>query len=69
MTIHETLCRAIWNNTYKHDTLMEWQEIKPGSLHHQRVVAAAKAAYTALAKIIKLDVLDDRITPTITASN
>lgn len=45
MTIHEELCRAIWNNTYKHDTLLEWHEIKPGTLHHQRVKAAAKAAY------------------------
>lgn len=45
MTIHEELCRAIWNGTYKHDTLLNWDEIKPGTLHHQRVKAAAKAAY------------------------
>ena len=48
MTIHEALCRAIWNNTYKHDTLLEWHEIKRGTLHHERVVAAAKAAYAAM---------------------
>ncbi len=45
MTIHEELCLAIWRNTYRHDTLLEWSEIKPGTMHHQRVVAAAKAAY------------------------
>lgn len=47
MTIHEELCRAIWRNTYRHDTLLEWDEIRPGSLHHQRVVAAARDAYKA----------------------
>ena len=48
MTIHEALCLAIWRNTYRHDTLLEWSEIKPGTLHHQRVVAAAKDAYAAM---------------------
>lgn len=48
MTIHEALCRAIWHNTYRHDTLLEWHEVKPGTMHHQRVKAAAKAAYAAI---------------------
>lgn len=48
MTIHEELCLAIWRNTYRHDTLLEWSEIKSGTLHHKRVVAAAKDAYAVV---------------------
>lgn len=34
------LCRAIWNDTYLHDALLTWHEIKPGTLHHRRVMQA-----------------------------
>jgi len=45
MTVHEELCRAIWNSTYRHDTLLPWSEVKAGTLHHKRIVAAAYDVY------------------------
>lgn len=39
----EAVARAIWRETYRHDTLMEWHEIKKGTMHHKRVLAAADA--------------------------
>jgi hypothetical protein len=38
---------SIWRETYRHDTLLEWSEIKPGTLHHCRTMTAARAAMAA----------------------
>ncbi len=47
-SILEAVARAIWRETYRHDTLMEWHAIKKGTMHHKRVVAAAHAAIAAM---------------------
>lgn len=39
----EEIARAIWRHTYRHLTLIEWHEVKAGSLHHKRTLEAAKA--------------------------
>ena len=49
MTDAATIARIIWRETYRHDTLMEWHEIKPGTMHHKRVLAAAKAVRALVA--------------------
>lgn len=46
MTVLQAVARAIWRETYRHDTLMEWDEIGRGTLHHKRTMAAARAAMT-----------------------
>lgn len=47
-TEEEIVARAIWRETYRHDTLLEWDEIKPGTLHHDRVLKAAQSVVSAL---------------------
>ncbi len=37
------IARVIWRNTYRHDTLLEWWEIKVGTLHYKRTMDAAIA--------------------------
>ena len=44
----EIVARAIWRETYRHDTLLDWHEIKAGTLHHDRVLKAASEAIKAL---------------------
>lgn len=39
----EAIAQAIWSKTYLHDTLLLWSEIKPGTMHHKRVMEAAEA--------------------------
>lgn len=47
MNVLQAVAKAIWHETYRHDTLMEWSEIGRGTLHHKRTMAAARAAMTA----------------------
>ena len=44
----EDVAALIWRDTYRHDTLLNWTEIKRGMLHHKRVIAAAKAVVAHL---------------------
>jgi len=46
MTTDE-LAEIIWRETYRHDTLLSWSEIRPGTMHHKRVKAAALAALSS----------------------
>lgn len=38
----DEVAKTIWRDTYRHDTLMEWHEIKRNSMHWKRVMAAAE---------------------------
>jgi len=38
----DEIARIIWRDTYRHDTLLEWNEIKRGTMHWKRVMAAAE---------------------------
>lgn len=40
----EAVAWAIWRETYRHDLPKEWAELRKGSLHYERVMAAAQAA-------------------------
>lgn len=42
------IARAIWRETYRHDTLLEWHEIRVGTLHYKRTIAAAEAVQREL---------------------
>lgn len=42
MVTLDEIARAIWRDTYRHDTLLEWNEIKRGTMHYKRVMAAAE---------------------------
>lgn len=46
----EAAALAIWRETYRHDTLLEWRELKRGQMHQRRVMAAARAALQAAAR-------------------
>lgn len=39
----DLVAAAIWRETYRHDTLLNWHEVKRGTMHHKRVMAAARA--------------------------
>lgn len=47
MRLLQQVARAIWRETYRHDTLLEWHELTPNQMHHKRVMAAARAAMAA----------------------
>jgi len=38
----DEIAKTIWRDTYRHDTLLEWHEIKRNSMHWKRVMAAAE---------------------------
>lgn len=38
----DEIAKAIWRDTYRHDTLLEWHEIKRNGMHWKRVMAAAE---------------------------
>ena len=40
----DDIATVIWRETYRHDTLLNWPEIKRGTMHWKRVMAAARAA-------------------------
>lgn len=42
MTELNEIAKAIWRDTYRHDTLLEWHEIKRNTMHWKRVMAAAE---------------------------
>lgn len=37
------VARVIWRETYRHDTLLEFHEIKKGTHHYERTMAAARS--------------------------
>lgn len=47
----ERAAQAIWSKTYLHDTLLPWSEIKPGTMHHRRVIEAAADALSLPAEV------------------
>lgn len=57
----EQVALAIWRETYRHDTLLEWHELRKGQEHHKRVLAAAKAA-VALSYVHPTTVDDTHVT-------
>lgn len=38
----DEVAKTIWRDTYRHDTLLEWHEIKRNTMHWKRVMAAAE---------------------------
>lgn len=48
MDMREKIARAIWRETYRNDTLLEWHEIKRGTMHHKRTLACVAAVLVAL---------------------
>jgi len=51
----EKVARTIWHRTYVHDTLLTWSELKPGQMHHKRVMEAAKAAVEVVLSPVHLE--------------
>lgn len=44
----DRIAQAIWSKTYLHDTLLPWCDIKPGTMHHKRVMEAAQEVVKVL---------------------
>lgn len=42
MVTLEEIAKVIWRETYRHDSLLEWHEIKRNTMHWKRVMAAAE---------------------------
>lgn len=42
MVTLDEIAKIIWRDTYRHDTLLEWHEIKRNTMHWKRVMAAAE---------------------------
>lgn len=42
MILQDDIAKIIWQDTYRHDTGLEWHKIKRGTARHKRVMAAAE---------------------------
>ena len=50
MVTLDEIAKVIWRDTYRHDTLLEWHEIKRNTMHWKRVMAAAETVRYLLTK-------------------
>jgi len=49
----EAMAAKIWRETYRHDTLLEWHELRRGQMHHKRTITAARAAFAVAVPVIR----------------
>lgn len=42
MILQDDIAKIIWQDTYRHDTGLDWHKIKRGTARHKRVMAAAE---------------------------
>lgn len=55
MVTLDEIAKTIWRDTYRHDTLLEWHEIKQGTTHWKRVMAAAETVRYLLLQTPRAD--------------